>query len=382
MSGTRNYQNVAKVLFLQGDNVISPAAQEPFELLDKQFGIFDAETGLSIVPDGNTAYEKVFMAVGDGVVNGEAVDIDRSAGMWIQMDKVRNVNVRCASLGQEKIIQIGGIVSKCGTQFGLKLDLSNNEVLRSIGNQRFFKYFTTETSPCTGCEDCPSADGKELVQNLWSLINNDEDGYFTANRVSNDGLTVWANDGSGQTAFDAYDAVTNGAPQLRIQVNLPAVAAAAGIDYNYFYPRELDINAYPVEGFGSNFDVTEIQALAYSVNSGYDLRWLEYETEGNDGNPGPYRVTESGVVLSTDHKADQTLKYITVSIEYDNASDNGLLNYQNPISTVLAINCAYKNDGTPAELTSILNALDNLFAPWGFSGVGTEVGACDCDTVN
>lgn len=378
MSNSKSFVNVAKLLVLRADAALPAEGAVPSALADGAVGVYDARTGRAITAADAPNTREFFLAVGKGAhVGGEAPDIIRSAGQSIQKGAIREYNARCYTPGQQKVLQISGIQSACGTDFGFKVDISNNEVLRTIGFQKQYKYFSAETDPCTGCEDCPSDNGKELVNRLYNAVNNDPDGFFTAYRISNvDGTTILT-DG---VLWDNYDADASGAPQLRIEVNAQAVAQAAGINYMYFYPRELDINIYATFGspqYMANFTVSEITPLRYEQGSSYDVRQMEYVLEGQDGNPGPFRVTDSGVVLGTQHTVVDGVKYIMITLGYDNYTSSGLLNHMNPIGTVIAIPCTYTTV-TPA----LMALLDALIEPQGFGGLADYVAACDCDSVN
>lgn len=364
-------KSVAKALFPKGNQALLAAGNPLSDLEDGEMGLFDARTGLSVAGT-EAGLRDVFLAVGRGAkVGGEAPDIDRSAGQMIQLDSIIAYSARCYTPPQVKIIQLKDIQSACGTQFGIKLPYSNGMSRQTDGYQRKFKYYTVATDPCDGCEDCPSDDGKDLVQKLYDAINSDPDKLYTADRISNaDGTTVLDD-----AAYASYDAVSNGAPQLRITGTVMPIGAVGGINYTYYYPRVWDFSAHPTEGWKVPFTVETIQELSYEEGSWYDLRQLEYDMEGQDGNPGPYRVTEHGTNLNTMHRVAEGEKYIMVWITYNNYAPSGILEHRNPITTLIALPCGNAH-------ATIMAALDAIAAKSGFGALADYVAACDCDVVN
>jgi hypothetical protein len=127
------------------------------------------------------------------------------------------------------------------------------------------------------------------------------------------------------------------------------------------------------QGFGEcNGDIETAQELQYAEGLGYDVKQLEYLAGGQNGNPGPYRVTvATGFAKPIEYLTVATSNYNVAVMTYDLISSDGEP-FENGAETIIAIPCA---DST--TLVSLFTMLDLIFAGR-FGAMTNDVASMDC----
>jgi hypothetical protein len=170
------------------DTNILGVGQEVATLTAGQLGVFDYDTGLSINAAGATAVKNFFIALAlDTTGDGSVDEIVKSAGTHVQKKNVTATNLKCYSAGVEQVIDIVNFTADCDKQYGLKIEINNDEKYMNYGFNQLTKTFIVKTSCCEGCESCGTGNCAELVKLLIADINNDEDGIVVASAFVNIG---------------------------------------------------------------------------------------------------------------------------------------------------------------------------------------------------
>ena len=236
-------------------------------------GAFSYKTNLALNPAA-AATEDFYFAVSITDLNGVA-DIRKSAGTHIQYKNiVENTNKQYAA----PVDMVTGNLLKvitCGDEIGVKIEIRNQEAYRLNGYNQVVKTYLVPTSECTDCDSsCEDLSCIAILTSLVDLINADPDSVVTATQVAPDA----ACDGG----------VTGAQGKLILTVKAAVLKDWCTVNLGYFFPHQTEIIVTPLEGF----EATTIDtAMVYEDGAGYDVKQLEYEAGGWNGNPGPYRVS-------------------------------------------------------------------------------------------
>lgn len=162
------------------------AGLEVKDLTAGQLGVFDYDTGLSFVAGGAGAVKNFFVALAlDTTGDGSVDEIVTSAGTHIQKKNVADTNLKCYAPGVEQVIDVVNFTADCDKQYGLKIEINNDEKYMNYGFNQLTKTFIVKTSCCEGCESCGTGNCAELAKFLIADINNDEDGVVVASAFAN-----------------------------------------------------------------------------------------------------------------------------------------------------------------------------------------------------
>lgn len=380
--------DVFQVLVTKGNQAVLAAGNRLGDLAPGQIGVFDFETNLSVSAATASASRNYYLAVGVDA-DGDTVtdDVMKSAGSHIQKKNVQFYSFRSYTPGQPMIVTLKDYTADCETEYGIKLELRNQEIYRSQGYNQFTKAYTMVTGCCDGCTPtCPSGDANEITKQLKFLINNDNLGLVTAEAVARQPLTILthgtsADYATGDVVSDAdVDAImaynaTQTDPadfvytDLQITTVTQKVNNFCSVNLKYFYPRETVVIATKIEGFKCNGTLEVTQAAAFEEGAGYDVKQLEYEAKG--WKEGPYRLsTLNGVAQERQFFTDVTAKYDLVHLTYDQFSIGAWLEYLNNEATTIAIPTA---DTTTRN--GLIAVLDAILTPQGFNALADDAAA-------
>ncbi len=382
--------DVFQVLVTKGNQAVLGAGNSVADLAPGQIGVFDFNTNQSI--DASSTPRNFYLAVGldmDG--DGNTDDIAKSAGSHIQSKNIAFYSFRPHTPGRPLKVVLKDYTADCETEYGIKLELRNQEIYRTQGYNQFTKTYSIVTSCCNGCEPtCPSGDANEITKQLKENINNDPSGLVTAVAIARQALTVAthgvaADLAIGDEVSDAdLDAIMafNAAQadpadfvytDLEITTVTQKINKFCDVNLKYFYPRETVAIMTKVAGFRCNGTVEVTEQAVFEEGSGYDIKQLEYEAKG--WTEGPYRLsTLNGVADQRVYNADQTVKYDMIALTYDQFSIGAWLEYLNNEATMIAI---------PAEDTTTRDALipilDAQLTPNGFDALADDAAAANTD---
>lgn len=167
-------------------DVIASAGSEVNSLTAGQLGVFDYDTGLSIDAAAAATTKNFFVALAlDTTGDGSVDEIITSAGTHIQKKNVTATNLQCYTPGVEQVIDVVNFTADCDKQYGLKIEINNDEKYMNYGFNQLTKTFIVKTSCCEGCESCGTGNCAELAKFLIADINNDEDGVVVASAFAN-----------------------------------------------------------------------------------------------------------------------------------------------------------------------------------------------------
>lgn len=384
--------DVFRVLVASGNAAVLAADSKPSDLAVGQLGVFDAKTNLAI--DGTVQVNDFYIALGLDNGSGSLGDIYKSAGSLIQRRNIRTTDLKTPVASVPMVVNLVNYTANCNTEYGVKLELKNQEIFRTQGFNQFTKSFFIKTACCNGCtETCPSGDSNEITKLLKLAINNDPSGLLTAKAIARNTLTkatidavttgvFSANIAIGAEVSDAdllvlmeYNSLTaDTANWLYTDLQITTVTAAinsfASINLKYFYPRENFMSLSKIEGFDCNGSVVVAQAPVYEQGSGYDVQQLEFQAQGHSGVLSPYRLsTLNGVAKEgLAPMAVATTKYTQFVLAYDQFSVGAWLEYLSNIATIIEVPST-----STVTINSLKLVLTGLLFPDGIDTFGTVV---------
>lgn len=384
--------DVFKVLVTEGDKAVLAANNQVTDLAPGQIGVFDFETNLSVDSTNASKVRNFYLAVGldlDG--DGVTDDIMKSSGSHIQKKNNVFYSYRPHTPGQPMKVLVKDYTADCETEYGIKLEMRNQEIYRTQGYNQFTKTYSIVTSCCNGCEPtCPSGDANEITRKLMENINSDPNGLVQAQAVARTAIPAAEVTGlSGDlekgdvvnsedlAAIMAYNA-TQADPEdyfytdLEITTVTQAIERFCSVNLKYFYPRETVVIPSKIEGFKCNGEIEIIQQATFEEGKGYDVQQMEYKADG--WRTSPYRLsTLNGVARGVDYFAKANENYDLIALTYDQFSIGAWLEYLNNEATIIAI---------PAEDTTtrdgLIGILDEILEPLGFNTLADD--ALDADT--
>ena len=227
--------DVFHLLVTKGNQAVLARDKKVTELLPGQIGVFNYDTNLSFDATVAAAPRNFYLAVGVDAGNGTTGDIMKSAGSHVQGKNIAFYSFRPHTPGRPMKVLLKDYVANCETEYGVKLELRNQEIYRTQGYNQFTKTYTMKTSCCKDCvPTCPSGDANEITKQLYINISNDPSGLVKANikpragAVLPSGVTVDAN---GNLTIEQVDTIM-------------AANAANGDPANYVY-TEFEIETVP-----------------------------------------------------------------------------------------------------------------------------------------
>ena len=343
--------DVFHLLVTKGNQAVLAKDKKVTELLPGQIGIFNYDTNLSFDATVTAAPKNFYLAVGIDAGNGTTGDIMKSAGSHVQGKNIAFYSFRPYTPGRPMKVLLKDYVANCETEYGVKLELRNQEIYRTQGYNQFTKTYTMKTSCCDGCEPtCPSGDANEITKQLFINISNDPSGLVKANikpragAVLPSGVTVDANGNltlaQVDTIMAANAAQTNPAnfvyTNLEIETVPQTIQDFSAVSLNYMYPRQTVAILTKVGDFKCSGTVATTQTAVFEEGAGIDVKQLEYKAKG--WTESPYRVsTVNGVADNRIYITDASGKYDVFALTYDQFSLGGWLEYFHNQASIIAI---------------------------------------------
>ena len=343
--------DVFHLLVTKGNQAVLAKDKKVTELLPGQIGIFNYDTNLSFDATVATAPRNFYLAVGIDAGNGTTGDIMKSAGSHVQGKNIAFYSFRPYTPGRPMKVLLKDYVADCETEYGIKLELRNQEIYRTQGYNQFTKTYTMKTSCCDGCEPtCPSGDANEITKQLFINISNDPSGLVKANikpragAVLPSGVTVDANGNltlaQVDTIMAANAAQTNPAnfvyTDLEIETVPQTIQDFSAVSLKYMYPRQTVAILTKVGDFKCSGTVATTQTAVFEEGAGIDVKQLEYQAKG--WTESPYRVsTVNGVADNRIYITDASGKYDVFALTYDQFSLGGWLEYFHNQASIIAI---------------------------------------------
>lgn len=378
--------DVFQVLVTKGNLEVLPRGKKLASLSPGQIGVFDANTNLAI--DGSQGNRNFYLAVGldlDG--DGVTDEVAKSTGSHIQKKNIQFYSFRPHTASRPMKVVLKDFTADCETEYGIKLELRNQEIYRSQGYNQFTKTYSIVTGCCDGCEPtCPSGDANEITKLLFININNDPTGLVKANiiprgNVSAAGVTPDVNGHLTLADIETIMAYNAGEPDpttfvytdLEIETVTQAINNFCSVNLKYFYPRETVVIATKIAGFKCNGTLEVTQEAAFEEGSGYDIKQLEYEAKG--WKESPYRLsTLNGVADERVFNTDVKEKYDQLALTHDQFSQGAWLEYFTNQATLVAIPSVDR-----VTKDSLISVLDNLIQPLGFDALADDAANSEID---
>jgi len=379
---------VFKILVTKGNQAVLAAGSKVTALAPGQIGVFDYSTNLSINAASAPSVRNFYLAVGlDFGATGTTTDIAKSSGSHIQGKNMVYYSFRPHTPGRTMKVVLKDYTAKCETEYGIKLELRNQEIYRTQGYNQFTKTYSIVTSCCEGCEPtCPSGDANEITKLLKINILNDPSGLITARAIARQALTAATHGVSADIpeggvvsdadleaimAFNASqpDPSTYVYTDLEIETVTQAINRFSSVNLKYFYPRETVVIATKIEGFKCNGELEVTQTPVFEEGEGYDIKQKEYMALG--WIDSHYRLsTLNGVADERDYQTDASQKYDQIHLTYDQFSLGAWLEYYNNEATTIAIPAA---DTTTRD--GLMPILDALLSKYSFEPLADDASA-------
>lgn len=392
MSNRNN--DVYSVLVSSGDQAVLSAGLGVEDLNPGQLGFFNARTNESL--DGISGFptREFYIAVGiDRTGSGNLEDFRVSAGQVIQSKNVTDLTYRPHSAGQPMIVTIGGYKAKCDTDYGIRVEFRNSKIYRIQGYNQFSKSYVVRTGCCDDCaEGCDSYDANYLSLLLAAEVTKDESKLLIAQIVARQAVTILTHGTSADYAAGAV--MTQADVEALITFNLTAVEADkvytdvkltsvplslnafCQVNLNYHKLLETTLVVSLVEGFNCSGSTVVSQYPAFAEGTSDNVMQKEYHASGWQKS-GPYKLSDVTGMAKGDIEflTVKGTNYDQFTLQYNQTSESGWLEYSNPLSTVLAIPAT-----NITTLTSVAAVLSNAFADlFLFDGLLDETSAADPD---
>ena len=172
---------VFQILVTKGDAGLPSAGDAVSTLADGQIGLFNAETNLAV--DASAMPKAVYFAVGvhkGGVLS----DINTSAGQVIQLENLKDINVKNYVAGKPFNFEIGGSgILEWDTEYAVKFEFRNMQVYMRQGYNQFAKTYSIKTD--VGDPTTPPT-VEYVIGKFLAAFNADTSGMFTAVPVKNE----------------------------------------------------------------------------------------------------------------------------------------------------------------------------------------------------
>lgn len=357
--------DVNKILVTAGNQAPIGVGKKVTDLAPGQIGLFDYGTNMSLDAAGAAKSKNFYFAVGlDKDGDGVTDDIMKSSGSHIQKENVVGYSHKKYQAPKNLLVELTDYLGECGAEYGVKLEVRNQEIYAIQGYNQYVKTFTIKTGCCDPLDpNSPEIDSNTITIQLSEEINMNPDNFLKAYMVDKDAtdLTVVltkeqveAYIEANKTAADADKKFT----KILIETDTLAIKNFCDVNLGYFYPRQTTLNITKLEGFKCNGTVNVLQPIVYEEGSGYDVKQLEYYSKGF-GEEGPYRLhSVLGVAKQVHYNTDQKAKYDLIALTYDQFSLGAWLEYLHNEASTIAV---------PKDDTTTLTALKALI-----TGLGIE----------
>ena len=371
--------DVFHLLVTKGNQAVLAKDKKVTELAPGQIGVFNYDTNLSIAA-ADPAPKNFYMAVGVDAGDGTTGDIMKSAGSHVQGKNIAFYSFRPYTPGRPMKVVLKDFTANCDTQYGVKIELRNQDIYMTQGYVQFTKTYAMKTSCCNDCvPTCPSGDANEITRQLLINVANDPTKLVKARALARQPLVVATHGVS--KAYAKGDVVTDAdlnaimvfnktktaiADMVFTDIEFETVGSKANdfnsVNLDYKGTRQTVAIITKVDGFECTGVVETTQTAVFEEGAGYDLKQMEYFTKG--WTESPYRVsTVNSLAGNRTFNTDAAQKYDVFALTYDQFSLGGWLEYFHNQATVLAIPTA--DATTRAGIVAILDkiAVAQAFEP-------------------
>ena len=371
--------DVFHLLVTKGNQAVLAKDKKVTELAPGQIGVFNYDTNLSIAA-ADPAPKNFYMAVGVDAGDGTTGDIMKSAGSHVQGKNIAFYSFRPYTPGRPMKVVLKNFTANCDTQYGVKIELRNQDIYMTQGYVQFTKTYAMKTSCCKDCvPTCPSGDANEITKQLLINVANDPTKLVKARALARQPLVVATHGVS--KAYAKGDVVTDAdltaimvfnktktaiADMVFTDIEFETVGSKANdfnsVNLDYKGTRQTVAIITKVDGFECTGVVETTQTAVFEEGAGYDLKQMEYFTKG--WTESPYRVsTVNSLADNRTFNTDAAQKYDVFALTYDQFSLGGWKEYFHNQASVLAIPTA--DATTRAGIVAILDkvAVAQAFEP-------------------
>lgn len=350
-------------LVAEGENIST--------LQSGQLGFFDADTSLAFDEGTAVIPKNILVALGKGAANGDPmIDFRHSAGQEIQLQGVRTYTRKNYTAGSPMVVNISGITGgSCETNYGLRVNVSNDHILKQIGFNMFNQNLYIKTGCCECESGCATYDGNLIVNLFLAEAAKNSNNYYVIEGYATSDLTMLthgtsANYSAGDimTTEDIAALVVFNAAQpddttkvyagLQLTSVPEKIKAYCQISLDYHKLLETSLQVSLLDGFACSGATVTTTDLVYSEGNGKNVMHKEYLSSGWTGS-GPYlQSAVTGLAFNNiEYLAKADTNYTQFYLEYDVFAGGGMLDYSNPLRTIIAI---------PTANTALITAVETI----------------------
>jgi hypothetical protein len=391
MSNRNN--DVFQVLPTSGNQALAANGATVGDLLPGQLGVFNAETGLAYATAVPAGTKGLIFAVGvDKTGSGNLEDVRTSAGQYIQTKGITDLTYKPHTAGQPMKVTVGGATVNCDTEYGVRIEFRNSRISRIQGYNQFSKAFLVTTPCCDDCTDgCGTVDANVLSQLFVAAINADENGLVLAQFVARQALTIATHGTSANYALGAvvsaadvavlieFNKTAADADKVFADFQLVSVPLAIGkycsVNLHYHKLLETVLIVSLIEGFSCSGATTVNQYPVYEEGSGVNIQQKEYHASGWAGS-GPYKLSQvTGMAYENiEYLSLKGTTYDQFIVQYAQTSESGWLEYNNVLSTVLAI-----PEADTVTRQAVATIFNSFLSSQGFESLIDDAAAANVD---
>lgn len=324
-------------------------------------GIFDTATNLSV--DGTKAVGKFIVVVAHGVgtdVTGHSFSVNPATG--IEPRLVKYLDTKAYKESKKMKVKVSNVVAQANSTYSIKIRIENAQTLSRQGLVPFTHTFTVTTPQVDLCADisCPSFDANELLMMFYKQITFNDFDFLKVSMLKADG-TVLKDLEEIKTFVEAQKAEPDVAKRAKASLEFEALDVVvpdfSTVPMRYFNNKESKIMVALDSDYGSGYGKVEVtQKVQFEEGSYLQVKYREYLAGSNNGQPGPYKVSE---LLGVAHEgfvfhAKPDKKYHVVNMLFHDISQGGWLTYENDMRLELACEDA-------ATATAYTKVLEGIF---------------------
>lgn len=381
MSNRNN--DVYQVLVTKGNTAVLAKGLALEGLAVGQLGVFDAKTNLSIDATTTPVPREIFLAVGVDTTGGAVLnDIKQSAGQMIQKAGLTAYSFKPHTAGQPMISTVSGFQANADTEYGIRVEFRNSRIYRIQGFNQFSKAYLVQTPTLEA--DAQAGDANTLSKLFVAAINADEAGLLVAKFVARQALVAATHGtsvnyaaGAVMTSADVdalltFNATAIAGTEVYADFSLTSVPLKVGnfcqVNLGYHKLLETVLIVSLVEGFTSSGTTVVSQYPVFEEGSANNIMQKEYHASGWTGS-GPYKLSEVTGTAKGDitYFAVAGTAYDQFILEYNQRSESGWKEYDNALSTVIAI-----PEANTVTRASVATLLDVIFAGGAFEALADD----------
>ena len=298
----------------------------------------------------------------------------KNSGIFIDKTSIKSLVKKEHVEGQNAIYRIKNYTAKAETEYHLSVEFLNPDFLSFFGKNKFSVTYHYKTSCCGQDCNCPDGNCNELTKGMVNAINADSYNLIKAYAIATSSIDSGTygtsqnyaeNDKISDDDMDILIAWNNNPDNSEnlictgIEIETQSLPLKNYCIFNIGYTKfkEVDIKVTPVDNFGCNADVTEVQSMIYEKGKGYDIKELEAFASGWEE---PYRTSLEGITKELSSKVEEDTFYNLYIVNYTENTPGSDGDFVNDFILYIAIEST-KDDDSVENMFSKLSEYANYF---------------------